>query len=91
MRNWRRKNGEIRSLIYNYLKDCGEKDALKKWIYKGVGRNMEEKTILVNVEEARELLGGIGRNCIYNLAKDPKFPSFRIGNRIFINRLKPQE
>lgn len=52
---------------------------------------MEEKTILVSVEEARELLGGIGRNCLYNLAKDPKFPSFRIGNRIFINRLKLQE
>jgi hypothetical protein len=27
----------------------------------------------------------------YETAKDPSFPSFRIGNRIFINRLKLQE
>lgn len=52
---------------------------------------MEEKTILVSVEEARELLGGIGRNCIYTLVKDSRSPSFRIGNKIFINRLKLQE
>jgi len=50
---------------------------------------MENKeTILISVEEAREILG-VGRNMIYcNLLRRDDFPAFKIPgcNKYFINR-----
>lgn len=38
----------------------------------------------VNVKEARRLLGGLGRNKIYNLLTEGKLKSIKIGRRYLI-------
>lgn len=44
----------------------------------------------MNTEEIRAALG-IGKTKLYELINDPDFPSFRIGNRIFVNRRDLEE
>lgn len=51
----------------------------------------EEKTILIDPEEARNYLG-VGRNRMYeDLLKRKDFPAFKMGNKYFINRELLQE
>ncbi|MDK2829195.1 MAG: hypothetical protein PWP67_2010 [Clostridium butyricum] len=52
---------------------------------------MLDKTILVSPMEARKILGGIGKNVIYDLCKEKEFPSFKIGSKFYINKEKLQE
>lgn len=46
----------------------------------------EEEKILIKADEARKILGGIGKNKFYELAKRPDFPSVRIGRFLFVDR-----
>lgn len=50
-----------------------------------------KETILISPEQAKNILGGIGRNAIYNLCKEKDFPSFKIGTKYYINKEKLQE
>lgn len=50
----------------------------------------EVNPILLTPMQAKNLLG-VGRNEIYNLCKNKKFPSFKIGNKYYINKDKLQE
>ncbi|MBY0757449.1 helix-turn-helix domain-containing protein [Clostridium sardiniense] len=50
----------------------------------------EVNPILLTPMQAKDLLG-IGRNEIYNLCKNKKFPSFKIGKKYYINKDKLQE
>lgn len=51
---------------------------------------MSDESILITPMQAKNLLG-VGRNEIYNLCKKKGFPSFKIGNKYYINRVKLQE
>ncbi|GAA0068358.1 hypothetical protein UT300002_31440 [Clostridium perfringens] len=50
----------------------------------------EVNSILITPMQAKNLLG-VGRNEIYNLCKKKGFPSFKIGNKYYINKEKLQE
>ncbi|GAA0860174.1 hypothetical protein GCM10008916_25340 [Clostridium nitritogenes] len=50
----------------------------------------EVNPILLTPMQAKKLLG-VGRNEIYNLCKNKKFPSFKIGKKYYINKDKLQE
>lgn len=51
---------------------------------------MSDESILITPMEAKKLLG-VGRNEIYKLCNTKGFPSFKIGNKYYINRAKLQE
>lgn len=51
---------------------------------------MSDESILITPMEAKKLLG-VGRNEIYKLCNTKGFPSFKIGNKNYINRAKLQE
>ncbi len=50
----------------------------------------EVNSILITPMQAKKLLG-VGRNEIYNLCKKKGFPSFKIGNKYYINKERLQE
>lgn len=46
--------------------------------------------LVLTVDELREVLQ-IGRSQAYKLVKEPGFPSFYIGNKVFVNKELLQE
>ena len=50
----------------------------------------EDNSILISPMKAKNRLG-VGRNEIYNLCKQKDFPSFKIGNKYYINSRKLEE
>lgn len=48
----------------------------------------EVEKVLIKADEARKILGGIGRNKFYELAKRPGFPSVRIGRFLFVDKTR---
>lgn len=50
----------------------------------------EDNSILISPMKAKSRLG-VGRNEIYNLCKKKGFPSFKMGNKYYINAEKLQE
>ena len=46
----------------------------------------EVEKVLIKADEARKILGGIGKNKFYELAKRPDFPSVRIGRFLFTDK-----
>lgn len=51
----------------------------------------ETEKVLVKATEARKILGGIGKNKFYELAKRPDFPSVRIGRFLFVDKTRLHE
>lgn len=51
---------------------------------------MEKEKILLTPVQAQKILG-VGRNRIYELLETKGFPSFKIGERYYVNREQLQE